>query len=139
MWSGEVLLRDLQLRTAALDALPIPVKAIGGTVGEVRVTVPWHRLGKEPLIISIDRVFLLVGPRADTEGYCEPEEKEMAERTKRDALAAWEAVQDNKEQSEERRREYKKRSREGERIGKQRRKKSEWKKEEPRANGQKRD
>ena len=101
VWSGEVLLRDLQLRTAALDALPIPVKAIGGTLGEVRVTVPWRRLGKEPLIISIDRVFLLVGPRADTEGYSEAEEKEMAERTKRDALEAWEAVQDNKEQSEE--------------------------------------
>ena len=67
VWSGEVLLRDLQLRTEALDALPIPVKAICGTVGEVRVTVPWRRLGKEPLIISIDRVFLLVGPRADTD------------------------------------------------------------------------
>ena len=100
VWSGEVLLRDLQLRTEALDALPIPVKAIGGTVGEVRVTVPWRRLGKEPLIISIDRVFLLVGPRADTEGYSEAEEKEMAERTKRDALEAWEAVQDNKERNE---------------------------------------
>ena len=96
VWSGEVLLRDLQLRTEALDALPIPVKAIGGTVGEVRVTVPWRRLGKEPLIISIDRVFLLVGPRADTEGYSEAEEKEMAERTKRDALEAWEATQDKK-------------------------------------------
>jgi hypothetical protein len=100
VWSGEVLLRDLQLRTEALDALPIPVKAIGGTLGEVRVTVPWRKLGKEPLLISIDRVFLLVGPKAATDGYSEAEEKEKAERTKRDALEAWEAVQDNKEQSE---------------------------------------
>ena len=100
VWSGEVLLRDLQLKTEALDALPIPVKAIGGTLGEVRVTVPWRKLGKEPLIISIDRVFLLVGPKAATDGYSEAEEMEKAERTKRDALEAWEAVQDNKEQSE---------------------------------------
>ena len=100
VWSGEVLLHGLQLRTEALDALPIPVKAIGGTLGEVRVTVPWRKLGKQPLIISIDRVFLVVGPKAALDGYSDAEEKAKAERAKRDTLEAWEAVQDNKENSE---------------------------------------
>jgi vacuolar protein sorting-associated protein 13A/C len=100
IWSGDVLLHGLQLRTEALDALPIPLKAIGGTLGEVRVKVPWRSLGKEPLIISIDRVFLVVGPKAAADGYNEQEETAKAEHSKREALEAWEAVQDNKERNE---------------------------------------
>ena len=36
VWSGEVLLRDLQLRTEALDALPIPVK-VGDEIRRVEM------------------------------------------------------------------------------------------------------
>ena len=65
MWDGDVRLRDLELRTELLDALPLPVRVLGGTLGEVRVSVPWRNLlGDEPMLISIDRVLLLVVPQS---------------------------------------------------------------------------
>ena len=36
VWDGDVRLRDLELRTELLDALPLPVKVLGGALGEVR-------------------------------------------------------------------------------------------------------
>ena len=53
VWSGDVRLTGLELRTEALEALPIPVRVLGASLGEVRVIVPWRNLlGKDPLIIT---------------------------------------------------------------------------------------
>ena len=59
VWDGDVRLQGLELRTEVLDALSLPVRCIGGTLGEVRVCVPWRNLlGDEPMILTIDRVLL---------------------------------------------------------------------------------
>jgi hypothetical protein len=66
VWDGDVRLQGLELRTEVLDALSLPVRCIGGTLGEVRVCVPWRNLlGDEPMILTIDRVLLLLAPRTD--------------------------------------------------------------------------
>ena len=33
--------------------------------------MPWRKLGKDPLIIHVDRIFLVVGPKAAAPGYNE--------------------------------------------------------------------
>ena len=66
VWDGDVRLQGLELRTEVIDALSLPVRCIGGTLGEVRVCVPWRNLlGDEPMILTIDRVLLLLAPRTD--------------------------------------------------------------------------
>ena len=80
--AGIVRLQGLELKTEVLEALPLPVRCIGGSLGEVRVTVPWRNLlGDEPMVLSIDRVLLLLAPRSD-----EPEEE--AEAAKPEAISA---------------------------------------------------
>ena len=65
IWDGEVLLHDLELRTEVIDALPgVPFRVLGGTIGKVRVSVPWRNLGGESMMVSIDRVLLLLVARS---------------------------------------------------------------------------
>ena len=48
VWNGDVRLDALTLRTDVIDALPLPVRVVAGSVGEVRVTVPSGRWSRRP-------------------------------------------------------------------------------------------
>ena len=41
IWSGEILLRNLKLRKAALDKFNLPVEVVEGYIGELKLSVPW--------------------------------------------------------------------------------------------------
>ena len=56
IWNGDVVLRGLSLKTSALEALQLPVRVLAGSLGEVRVQVPWRKLRSEPIVISIELV-----------------------------------------------------------------------------------
>lgn len=60
VWEGEVKLQNLRLKREALDKLGVPFILRKGTIGELRVVVPWTALGSEPVQLSIRDVFLLV-------------------------------------------------------------------------------
>ena len=93
IWDGDVRLQGLELRTEVLDALPLPVRVIGGSLGEVRVCVPWRNLlGGEPLVITVDGVLLLLAPRGEEE----PEDSAEAE-AKRALAEAAEGVEEQQE------------------------------------------
>lgn len=62
VWKGDVVLKDLQLKAEALNSLKLPVTVKAGFVGTITLKVPWKSLGKEPVIVLIDRVFLLACP-----------------------------------------------------------------------------
>ncbi|OVA16691.1 Peroxin/Ferlin domain [Macleaya cordata] len=65
VWKGDVVLRDLKLKAEALNSLKLPVTVKAGFVGTVTLKVPWKSLGKEPVIVCIDRVFILAHPAPD--------------------------------------------------------------------------
>lgn len=66
VWKGDVRLTGLELRTEVLDELAIPVRVLGASLGEVRLVVPWRNLfGKDPLIITLDQLLVLVAPLPD--------------------------------------------------------------------------
>ncbi|XP_031479692.1 uncharacterized protein LOC116250249 isoform X3 [Nymphaea colorata] len=65
VWKGDVVLRDLQLKAEALNSLKLPVIVKGGFIGTITLKVPWKSLGKEPVIVIIDRVFILAHPAPD--------------------------------------------------------------------------
>lgn len=62
VWKGDVVLRDLKLKAEALNLLKLPVTVKAGFVGTITLKVPWKSLGKEPVIVLIDRVFVLAHP-----------------------------------------------------------------------------
>ncbi|KAG8370579.1 hypothetical protein BUALT_Bualt14G0131800 [Buddleja alternifolia] len=62
VWKGDVVLKDLKLKAEALNALKLPVTVKAGFLGTITLKVPWKGLGKEPVIVLIDQVFILANP-----------------------------------------------------------------------------
>ena len=58
--SGEVNLRRLQLKPEAVERLNLPVELTRGIVGSLRIKIPWAKLGKEPVVVTISEVFASV-------------------------------------------------------------------------------
>nr|GEV02157.1 vacuolar protein sorting-associated protein 62 [Tanacetum cinerariifolium] len=75
VWKGDVVLKDLKLKAEALNSLQLPVTVKAGFVGTITLKVPWKGLGKEPVIVLIDRVFILAHPASDGTSLS-PEERE---------------------------------------------------------------
>ena len=69
VWSGDVTLRDLQLKSTALDLLDIPLSMRFGVLSELSITVPWKNLGKEPIIIRLRGVSTILSPRPVSEVF----------------------------------------------------------------------
>ena len=67
VWSGNVTLTELKLRREACYALGLPVNVKLGSVKSVQVTIPWSKLGSEPVTIVLDGVYLVAGPLAESD------------------------------------------------------------------------
>ncbi|XP_024542530.1 uncharacterized protein LOC9648284 isoform X1 [Selaginella moellendorffii] len=65
VWKGDVVLKDLQLKAEALNALRLPLTVKAGFLGSVTLKIPWNKLGKDPVIVLLDRVFVLAEPVED--------------------------------------------------------------------------
>jgi len=94
VWSGDVRLRKVELRTEALGALP--VRVLRGTVGEVRVEVPWRSLRSKPIVVHVERVLLLCAPKDGDEPWDAVAELERAREERRSRLAVLEEVEAKK-------------------------------------------
>ena len=51
VWSGNVKLTDLKLRRDACYALGLPFNIKTGCIQTAEVTIPWKRLGSEPVTV----------------------------------------------------------------------------------------
>ncbi|CAM9719906.1 unnamed protein product, partial [Phaeothamnion confervicola] len=92
VWSGNVVLQDLRLKPALLDMLQLPLTLRHGSVGRLELRIPWSHLGRDPIVVFLDRVFLCVEPR-----YVWDEEAaaERAQALKRANIAAAEMFRVN--------------------------------------------
>ncbi|KAK4844286.1 hypothetical protein QYF36_018501 [Acer negundo] len=71
VWQGDVELTNMQLKPEALNALKLPVRVKAGFLGSVKIKVPWSRLGQDPVLVYLDRIFLLAEPATQVEGFSE--------------------------------------------------------------------
>ncbi|BBN04917.1 vacuolar protein sorting-associated protein 13A/C [Marchantia polymorpha subsp. ruderalis] len=62
VWQGNVELTNMQLKPEALNSLKLPIKVKAGFLGSVKLKVPWSRLGQEPVVVLLDRIYLLAEP-----------------------------------------------------------------------------
>ncbi|KAI9208535.1 uncharacterized protein BJ171DRAFT_419574 [Polychytrium aggregatum] len=93
IWSGNVILNNLKLRREALDKFNLPIDITEGYLGRLTLSIPWSDLTNKPVHISIDQVYLIAKPKADT-AYDEVLEDERAQKLKQDRLATAEMVVD---------------------------------------------
>ena len=66
VWSGEIELRDLTLKSSALSSLDLPLCVLRGSIKSLKITIPWKNLGKSPTLIQLNGLFASVGPSDDT-------------------------------------------------------------------------
>ncbi len=74
IWSGDVKLRNLELRREALDQLHLPLNVVEGHLGQLTLQIPWSNLHGKPVKINVEDVFLLAAPREDAD--YDPDEEE---------------------------------------------------------------
>ncbi|EXJ82284.1 hypothetical protein A1O3_06097 [Capronia epimyces CBS 606.96] len=75
IWSGDVKLRNLELRREALDQLHLPINVVEGRLGELTLSIPWSNLRGKPVKVNIEDVFLLSAPKQEDDYDAEEEEK----------------------------------------------------------------
>ena len=85
IWSGDVKLRNLQLRKEALDQLRLPLNVIKGHLGQLTLQIPWSNLRGKPVRVTIEDIFLLAAPKEDAE-YDQEEEEARAHAVKMEKL-----------------------------------------------------
>jgi len=96
VWDGDIVLREVSLRTSALEALQLPVRVLGGSVGVVRVQVPWRKLRTDPIVINIEGLWLLLAPQDSTEQWDEEGERIRKLAAMKQRLEVWEEVEAKK-------------------------------------------
>ncbi|EEP80464.1 conserved hypothetical protein [Uncinocarpus reesii 1704] len=98
IWSGDVKLRNLELRRDALDQLHLPLNVIEGHLGQLTLSIPWSNLRGKPVKIEIEDVFLLAAPKEDA-SYDPVEEKRRAHELKMEKLESAELLKDQRSES----------------------------------------
>ncbi|KAK8195152.1 uncharacterized protein BKA78DRAFT_351066 [Phyllosticta capitalensis] len=93
IWSGDVKLRDLELRREALDQLRLPLNVVQGHLGQLTLSIPWSNLRGKPVRVNIEDVFLLAAPREDAE-YDPEEEDRRAHTVKMEKLDSAELLKE---------------------------------------------
>ena len=76
--AGDVVLRNLRLRPDALSGLGLPVAVRAGLCGSLTLKLPWSKLGSSPVVLSLDRVYLLAAPAQGVAAPRTPEEQARA-------------------------------------------------------------
>ncbi|EAY14526.1 hypothetical protein TVAG_388580 [Trichomonas vaginalis G3] len=66
IWKGDANFQDLILKKTALTNNGIPLTVTKGLLSKIHVTFPWKNLARDPTIINISDVYILVTPDAET-------------------------------------------------------------------------
>ncbi|OAX85316.1 hypothetical protein ACJ72_00311 [Emergomyces africanus] len=93
IWSGDVKLRNLELRREALDQLHLPLNVVAGHLGELTLSIPWSNLRGQPVKVHIQDVFLLAAPKEDAT-YDPEEEKRRQQAIKMEKLESAEILKE---------------------------------------------
>ena len=57
LWGGDVVLNNLDLRLDVIEkAMHLPIVFSSGHIHELRIHVPWTKLGSEPVVITINTI-----------------------------------------------------------------------------------
>ncbi|KAI1324409.1 vacuolar protein sorting-associated protein 13 [Xylariaceae sp. FL0255] len=97
IWSGDVKLRDLELRKEALDQLKLPINVVEGHLGQLTLVIPWSNLRGAPVKVFIEDVFLLASPKEEA-AYDPEEEDRRKQRLKMEKLDSAELIKERNQE-----------------------------------------
>ncbi|TGO33442.1 hypothetical protein BHYA_0246g00100 [Botrytis hyacinthi] len=97
IWSGDVKLRDLELRREALDQLKLPINVVEGHLGQLTLKIPWSNLRGQPVQVEIEDIYVLASPKEDAE-WDEEEEERRRQVVKIEKLDSAEMLKDRNQE-----------------------------------------
>ena len=103
VWSGDVRLSGCSLNTASLDLLlaGLPVRVLGGHLGQVSIKLPWRSLSGSKVAVHVDRVYIVLGTKDEGSPVAAAADREAKAKRKlaarRAHLDAWELLQSRKQ------------------------------------------
>ncbi|RAL67957.1 hypothetical protein DID88_008681 [Monilinia fructigena] len=97
IWSGDVKLRDLELRREALDQLKLPINVVEGHLGQLTLKIPWSNLRGQPVQVEIEDIYVLASPKEDAE-WDEDEEERRRQAVKIEKLDSAEMLKDRNQE-----------------------------------------
>lgn len=62
IWSGEILIQNVRVKSSVLDMLELPFKMKYSHIGRLRLKVPWKNLGSAPVELQLEDVFVVISP-----------------------------------------------------------------------------
>eukprot|EP00741_Cyanophora_paradoxa_P002693 tig00000615_g2613.t1 len=65
LFSGEVVLDNLEINPKALDNISVPFKIVSGFVHKVHIVVPWTSLSSSAIRVNLDGVYMVIKVQAD--------------------------------------------------------------------------
>ncbi|PWN54382.1 hypothetical protein IE53DRAFT_157097 [Violaceomyces palustris] len=87
IWSGDVKLKNLRLKTSALDKFRLPIDVKEGYLGDLTLSIPWSNLKGKPVRVLVENVYLLAAPKNSSAEVDEEEEEERAQAAKQEKLS----------------------------------------------------
>ncbi|XP_074661340.1 intermembrane lipid transfer protein VPS13A-like [Tubulanus polymorphus] len=75
IWGGDVVLGNLDVKASALDDLDLPIKIRYGHLGKLVLKIPWTNLYTEPVVVTVEDVYVVAVPNQGVKYDAEKEEK----------------------------------------------------------------
>lgn len=85
VWSGKVELQNLKVKPDVLNQLNLPVSILHGSIGKLKLKIPWGSLDRKPVKVYVDGLYVVVAP-VDIANMSNDEVKRKAAADKRDKL-----------------------------------------------------
>lgn len=63
VWSGLIVLENLRLKNSLLSLVDSPIALSYGYIGRFELRIPWGNLGVDPVMVIIDKVYLVLEPK----------------------------------------------------------------------------
>ncbi|XP_004342414.2 hypothetical protein CAOG_08245, partial [Capsaspora owczarzaki ATCC 30864] len=99
LWSGNLVLENLQVRETAFSELDLPISVKAGTIGTLTLKIPWKNITTDPVVVLLDQVLVLATPNLDLDYDAKLQER-IAERSKRSKIAEYESLKLQREEAE---------------------------------------
>jgi len=100
IWSGSVVLKNLEIKGEALEELNLPVFVKRGILGRLELQVPWKNLGSKPVIAVVEDLYAICCAQ-DKVVYDKASADAKALASKKAMLAQHELVRNMKKQGAE--------------------------------------
>ncbi|XP_074035361.1 intermembrane lipid transfer protein Vps13-like isoform X1 [Leptinotarsa decemlineata] len=79
IWGGDVELKNLVLKTSALDELDLPVEIVYGVIEKLVLKIPWKTVYTSPSVVCLEGIYLLLQPNQQVQYDEVKEEKRKLE------------------------------------------------------------